>query len=164
MAHTIDWRGLTKARSRDGFVKPSHLNLVRQTKSELMGSWNTNVLNSILSRGGAVCRRCRKAAERIILDRKNRFQFLLDYIVGLSASCFERLFPSRPHMRSKSDIQNSLTVYSSAVHFVFQIDHRRSAVLPGDARAGCPARNYFVLKNRREVMHGVDMHGGRVGP
>src|SRR5262245_1504114 len=54
--------------------------------------------------------------------------------------------------------------HAAAVHLVFETLHRRATVVPGEAGARSPAAHDVVGKEGVEVVHRVDLGGGRVRP
>ena len=61
-------------------------------------------------------------------------------------------------------LDHALARDRAAIHLVFEIAHRRPGVVPGQAGARRAAAHDLVGEERMQVVHRVDLRGGRVGP
>src|ERR1700754_5152187 len=67
-------------------------------------------------------------------------------------------------IRCEWRLNHNFPQHPAAIHLVFEVDHRRTREMPGQARTRSAAAHQFIDDNRMEVVHGVSLRHGRILP
>src|SRR5216683_5313 len=57
-----------------------------------------------------------------------------------------------------------LDLHAPAVHFIFEANDGRSVEMPGQAVTEHAATAELILENRKDVLHGIELHAGGLLP
>src|ERR1700722_7851701 len=64
----------------------------------------------------------------------------------------------------RSHLDHPLDMHATAIHLIFQIDHRWPIEMPGQARAQRAALAEFAFQERKHVANGVELHARGLAP